>query len=167
MKPKVHQSCFISEDASIIGDVEIEEAASVWPHASIRADLNKITIRKGANVQDCCVIHVTQEYETVIGENVSLGHGAIIHGAVIGKNTIIGMNASVLDGAKVGEGCVIGANAVVRGGLEIPDHSLVLGVPGKIVKQDEKLQEMSIWNAKDYHRMAEEHKTGTHEKYRP
>jgi len=166
MKPKVHQSCFISEDACIIGDVDIGEGVSVWPHASIRAELNKITIKKGANVQDCCVIHVTQEYETVIGENVSVGHGSVIHGAVIGKNTIIGMNASVLDGAKVGEGCIIGANTVVKNGMEIPDYCLVLGVPGKIVKQDEKLQEITIRNAKDYHQLAEEHKTGTHEKYR-
>ncbi|HID71364.1 MAG TPA: hypothetical protein EYP29_01290, partial [Thermoplasmata archaeon] len=114
MKPKVSKNCFISQDASIIGNVEIEEGVNIWPHVSIRADLNKITIKKGANVQDCCVIHVTKEHETIIGENVSVGHGAVVHGAIIGKNTIIGMNATVLDGAKIGEGCIIGANALVK-----------------------------------------------------
>jgi len=167
MKPKVHESCFISEDASIIGNVEIEEGVGIWPHASIRGDLNRITIRKGANVQDCCAIHVTPELETIIGENVSVGHGAIVHGAIIGKNTIIGMNATVLDGVRIGEGCIIGANALVRNGMEVPDNSLVLGVPGKIVKQDKKLTEMTLMNARIYHQLAKEHKEGLHKKHLP
>lgn len=166
MKPKVSKNCFISQDASIIGNVEIEEGVNIWPHVSIRADLNKITIKKGANVQDCCVIHVTKEHETIIGENVSVGHGAVVHGAIIGKNTIIGMNATVLDGAKIGEGCIIGANALVKNRMVVPANSLVVGVPGKVVKQDEKLVETTLKNARIYHQLAQEHGSGKHEKYR-
>ena len=167
MKPTIHESAFVSEDATLLGHVVVEEGVNIWPHASIRGDLNRITIRKGANVQDCCVIHVTRDYETIIGENTSIGHAAVVHGAIIGKNTIIGMNATVLDGAKIGDNCIIGANALVRNGMEIPDNSLAVGVPAKVIKQDGKLGETTLVNAEIYHQLRDEHKAGKHEKYRP
>ncbi len=166
MKPEVHESAFISRDAAIIGDVVIEEDVSVWPHASIRGDLNRIIIRKGANVQDCCVIHVTRKDDTVIGEMVSLGHGAVVHGTHIGERTIIGMNATILDGARIGKGCVIGGGAVVTGGMEIPDFSLVVGVPARIIKQDPKLLEMTTRNAENYLELAAGHRAKKFEHYR-
>ena len=165
MKPTIHPSTYISEDATLLGDVVVEEGVNIWPHASVRADLNRITIRKGANIQDCCVIHVTRDYDTQIGENVSVGHGAVVHGAHIGENSIIGMNATVLDGAKIGKNCLIGANALVRNGMEIPDNSLVVGVPANILKQDPSLGETTIRNAQVYHILRDEHLAGKHGKY--
>ena len=150
----------------IIGSVRIEKGCSIWPGAVLRADLNTITIREGANVQDNCVIHVTREFETVIGRNTSVGHGAIVHGARIGDNCIVGMNATILDGAEVGDNCLIGAGAVVTPGTRIPDNSLVVGVPAKVVKQSDRMGETTQKNARTYHLLRDEHRSGKHKVWR-
>lgn len=166
MSPEVEDSCYVAEDATIIGDVKLEEGVSVWPQAVLRGDQNSITVREGSNIQDLVMVHVDHQNDTVIGKDVTIGHGAVIHGCEIGDETIIGMNASVLSGAKVGKGCIIGANALVPPGKEIPDHSMAVGVPVEIVREgEEDLIEKTRENAKHYHELRDEHKAGKYERY--
>ncbi len=166
MKPEIGDNCYIDRTAVIIGDVHLEKGCSVWPGAVIRADLNPVRISEGSNIQDNCVIHVSAEHGTTLGKNVSMGHNAMVHGATVGDNVIVGINSVVLDGAIIGEGSVIGAGAVVKAGAVIPPYSLVLGVPGKVVKEGEKsLLNMTIPNAETYHRLRDEHLAGKHERY--
>ncbi len=165
MRPKIHDSCFVAPNATIVGDVEIDEGCGIWYGAVIRADLNPVRIGKGSNVQDNVVIHVSAENSVEIGENVSIGHLAMVHGAKIGNNVIIGINATVLDGAEIGDNCIIGANALVTSGMKVPDNSLVLGVPGKVVKTDdtgEKFRDACIKNAETYHMLRDQHREGRH-----
>lgn len=132
--PQIDDSCFIAENCTVIGDVTIGEKTSVWYGAVIRADMASVIIGKNSNVQDNCVIHVGTK-PVKIGNGVTIGHGAIVHSAEIGDNTLVGMGSVVLDGAVVGKNSIIGAGAVVTGGTVIPDNSLVVGVPGKVVKE--------------------------------
>lgn len=133
--PRIAEGALITEGAWIIGDVTIEEGASVWFNAVIRGDMSSITIGKNSNIQDLCMIHADRGMPTVIGNGVTLGHGAIVHAATIEDNVLIGMNAVVLNRAHIGEGSIVGANAVVSPGKEIPPRSMVLGIPGKVVKE--------------------------------
>ena len=165
MKPKIHPSSYVAKSAIIIGKVTIGKNCGVFPNAVIRGDENTIKIDDGSNVQDCCVIHCDQEHSVKIGRNVSIGHGAIIHGATIEDNCLIGINATILNGAKIRKGSVIGANAVVTADMEVPENSLVLGVPGKVVKQDKKFVEMALFNAENYQRIAKEHLDRKHIAY--
>ena len=162
MRPEIHNSSFVANTAVIIGDVKIGKNCGVFPYAVIRGDQNSIRINDGSNVQDCCVIHVNNEFKADIGKNVSIGHGAIIHGATIEDDVIIGMHATIMNGCKIGSGSIIGANALVTEKKEIPENSLVLGVPGKIIKQDEKFKEMALKNSKTYQRLSKEHLEGKH-----
>ena len=134
--PKIHPSAFISEAASVVGDVEIGEDTNVWPGAVIRGDYGKIIIGKGCSIQDNCVLHTDDYLE--LGDNVLMTHGAVIHGGYIGNNVMIGVNAVVLESARVGNYCMIGACALVVGGADIPDHSLVVGVPGRVRELSEE-----------------------------
>ena len=160
MRPEIHKSSFVAKTAVIIGDVKIGKNCGIFPNAVIRGDQNIIKIDDGSNVQDCCVIHTNKEYRVKIGKNVSIGHGAIIHGAIIEDNVIIGMNATVMNGCRIGNGSIIGANALVTEKKEIPENSLVLGVPGNIVKQDEKFKEIAFLNAETYKKLSKEHMNG-------
>lgn len=162
-KPVIHDSAYIDPASIIIGDVEIAEGCSVWPGAVIRADLNKIVIGPGSNVQDNCVLHVSEDSQTIIGRGVSLGHCSMIHGAMIHDDVMIGINSTVLNDVEIGEGSIIGANSVVKAGMKIPPGSLVLGVPGKIIKSgDESLMATIKQNASNYHALRDEHKQGQH-----
>jgi carbonic anhydrase/acetyltransferase-like protein (isoleucine patch superfamily) len=165
MKPKIHGSTFVDETAVIIGNVKIGKNCGVFPCAVIRGDENSIEIGDGSNVQDCCILHVDANHKLKIGKNVSIGHGAMVHGATIEDECLIGINATVLNGAKIGRGSVIGANALVTADMNIPENSLAIGIPGKIVKQDEKLKEQTILNAKEYQRLRKEHKDGKHARF--
>ena len=165
MKPEINESSFIAKTAVIIGDVKIGKNCGVFPNAVIRGDQNSIRIDDGSNVQDCCVIHTNNEYKVEIGKNVSLGHGSIVHGAIIEENVIIGMNATVMNGCRIRNGSIIGANALVTEKKEIPENSLVLGVPGKVVKQDKKFKEAGILNAKTYQKLSKEHKDKKYQYY--
>ncbi|MDO9536920.1 MAG: gamma carbonic anhydrase family protein [Thermoplasmata archaeon] len=160
MKPKVHESCFVHKTAVIVGDVEVAEDCGIWPNAVIRGDEASISIACGSNVQDCCVIHVTTDTPTTIGRNVSLGHGCVVHGATIEDNVIVGMNAVVMNRSVIGRGAIIAAGAVVKEGAIIPHHSLVVGVPGKVVREDKTLEEYALKNARTYVELARRHKTG-------
>ncbi|MFW6064351.1 MAG: gamma carbonic anhydrase family protein [Candidatus Natronoplasma sp.] len=166
MSPKVDDSCYVAQDSTIVGNVELKEGVSIWPQAVLRGDQNSIVVGEGSNIQDLVMVHVDNENNTVIGKNVTIGHGAVIHGCEIGDETIIGMNASVLSGAKVGKGCIIGANALVPPGKEISDYSMAVGVPADIVREgDESLREKARENAKHYHELRDEHRSGRYERY--
>ncbi|HDD57066.1 MAG TPA: gamma carbonic anhydrase family protein [Thermoplasmatales archaeon] len=160
MKPKIDPSCYIAPSAVIIGDVTLEKECSVFPNAVIRGDENTIEIGECSNIQDCCVIHTDKEHTVTIGKYVTLGHGAIVHGATIEDDCIIGMHATVLNGAKIGRGSIIGANALVTENMEVPENSLVLGIPGKVVKTNEKFREMARKNAEEYLDIARRYKKG-------
>ncbi|MGQ9586910.1 MAG: gamma carbonic anhydrase family protein [Thermoplasmata archaeon] len=166
--PKVDPSCYVAPEAIIIGDVVIDKGCSIWPYAVIRADLSEVRIGEGSSVQEHCQIHGNPGKPTIIGKNVSIGHGAIIHAAKVGDCCIIGMNSSILDDAEVGSGSIVGANAVVTSGMRIPEGSLVVGVPGRIVKQgDSTLMETAKKNAEEYHKLRDAHKKGEFIRYGP
>ena len=134
-RPSVDPSAYVAETAVIAGDVCLEAESSVWFGAVLRGDAAPITVSKKANIQDNAVVHADHGEDVVIGEGVTVGHGAIIHGCTIGKYSMIGMGAIVLSKARVGERCIIGAGAVVKEKDVIPDGSMVVGVPGKVIKQ--------------------------------
>jgi len=137
--PEISPEAFIAHSADIIGDVKIAADASVWFGAVVRGDEAPIVIGEGTNVQDNCVLHCDHGSDMIIGKNVTIGHGSIVHGATIGDNVLIGMGAIVLDKAVIGDNCIIGAGAVVKERAEIPANSMVVGVPGKIIRTlDEK-----------------------------
>jgi carbonic anhydrase/acetyltransferase-like protein (isoleucine patch superfamily) len=139
----------------------------VFPHAVIRGDENTIIIDEGSNIQDCCVIHTDAEHQVIIGKSVSVGHAAMIHGATIEDECLIGIHSTVLNGAHIGRGSMIGAGAVVLADMKIPENSLVLGVPGKIVKQDPTMVESIKKNAETYRKLSQKHKQGLYESFHP
>ena len=126
---------WIAPDATVIGKVKLERMASVWFGAVLRGDNELITVGENSNVQDGSVLHTDLGLELTIGRNCTIGHKAILHGCTIGDNTLVGMGAVILNRAKIGRNCLIGANALITEGKEIPDNSLVMGQPGKIVGQ--------------------------------
>ena len=125
---------FIADTARVLGDVRLGANASVWYGAVIRGDVAPVVIGEGTNVQDNAVVHCDHLYANVIGRDVTIGHGAIVHGESVGDGTLIGMGAVVLGHTRIGKGCLIGAGAVVPPGMEVPDGMVVVGVPGKIVR---------------------------------
>lgn len=133
--PNIDDTVYIAEGARIIGDVVLHKDVSIWYNATIRADVNRIEIGKNSNVQDNAVIHLSDNSKVIIGENVTVGHSAIVHGAIINDNVIIGMGATVLDNAIIGKNSIIAANALVSKDKIIPEGSLVIGVPGKVVRK--------------------------------
>ncbi len=135
VKPKIHPTAFVAPTASLIGAVELKEQASVWFACVLRGDINSITIGVKSNIQDGCILHVTDDLPVVVGDRVTCGHGAIIHGCTIEDDCLIAMGAIVLDGAVVGAGSVVGAGCTVAPGTIIPPNSLVLGTPGKVIRQ--------------------------------
>lgn len=142
---------YIAEGAKIIGDVQIGEDSSVWYNAVIRGDSNSIVIGENTNVQDNAVLHTSHSHPLTIGDNVTIGHGAIVHGCTIGNNVLIGMGAIVLDGAVIEENCIIGAGALVTQNKVIPSGSLALGNPAKVVRELKREELESILeNANEY-----------------
>jgi len=141
---------FIAENATVIGLVALENNTSVWFNAVIRGDHELITIGENSNVQDGSVLHTDPGFALTIGKNVTVGHKVMLHGCTIGDNSLIGINAVVLNGAKIGRHCLIGANSLIPEGKEIPDGSLVMGSPGKVVRElsaeQRKGLEMSAMN---------------------
>jgi len=130
--PRVHPTAFIAPTAAIIGDVTIEENASVWYNAVVRADFSPIMIRRGANVQDCAVLHVTPAHGVEIGPGATVAHLCLIHGADIGEEALVGNSTTVLDGARIGARAMIAAGSLVTPGTEIPGGMLALGAPCKV-----------------------------------
>ena len=134
--PRIAESAFVSEAAYVVGDVEIGENSNVWPGAVIRGDLSRIVIGKRTSVEDACVIHSgspsAPNAPVIIGDNVHIGHGAVLNCLSIGNSVLIGMNATVLHDAEIGDFCIIGAGCLISQGMKIPNRSFVAGVPGKI-----------------------------------
>ena len=152
----IAEQVYIAEGAKIIGDVEIGEDSSVWYNAVIRGDSNSIVIGENTNVQDNAVLHTSHSHALKIGDNVTIGHGAIVHGCTIGNNVLIGMGAIVLDGAVVEDNCIIGAGALVTQNKVMPEGSLVLGNPAKVVREISEEEKLSIiQNAQEYVKEAE------------
>ena len=133
-KIKKADNVFIAPGAQVVGDVHLASHSSIWFNAVLRADYSTINIGKGTNVQDGCIIHVDPGKPCTTGENCVLGHAAIAHGCTIGNNTLIGMRATIMNNAVIGKNCIIGSHALVTEGKVIPDNSMVLGSPGKVVK---------------------------------
>src|SRR5262249_14564706 len=133
VSPRVHATAFIDDSAQVIGDVEIGEESGVWMNAVVRGDVHWIRIGRRSNIQDGTVVHaMTGTNPTSIGDNVTIGHGAVIHGCTIDHQCLIGMGAIVLNGAHVGSGSIVAAGTLVTEGMKVPPKSLVMGVPGKV-----------------------------------
>lgn len=145
-KPVIDPSSYIHKEATIIGNVIIGKDVYVGPGASIRGDWGKITIKNGCNIQDNCTIHIFPGKDVVLEENAHIGHGAIIHGSYIGKNSLIGMNSVIMDDTVIGEECIIGALCFVKGEMKIPNRKIVVGNPAKI--KGEVSDDMIKWKKK-------------------
>ena len=142
----INKSVVVLEGTVIDGNVNIDEKSSVWFNAVLRGDIEPLNIGKFSNIQDNCVLHSSKGYPLIIGDHVSVGHAAILHGCTVEDNCIIGMNATVLNGATIKKNSIVGAGAVVTEGREFPEKSLILGVPAKSVRT---LQNEEIKNIKD------------------
>jgi carbonic anhydrase/acetyltransferase-like protein (isoleucine patch superfamily) len=136
----IHPTAFIHPLAYVVGDVTLGPRVSIWPFASIRGDSDRITIEDDTNVQDGCIIHVDDGLPCHIGKRVGIGHRAIVHAATVDDDVLIAMGAVLLNEVRVGSGSIIGAGAVVREGFVVPPNSLVLGVPGRIVRETTKAE---------------------------
>jgi carbonic anhydrase/acetyltransferase-like protein (isoleucine patch superfamily) len=134
LAPEIAADAWIAPDANVIGNVVIKSAASIWFCSTIRGDNEKITVGAGSNVQENCVLHTDIGFPLSIGAGCTIGHKVMLHGCQIGDNSLIGMGATILNGARIGKNCLIGAGALITEGKEIPDGSLVMGMPGKVVR---------------------------------
>ena len=133
--PQIASSAWVAPDANLIGKIVVEDEASIWFGATLRGDNEEIRVGRGSNVQENCVLHTDMGFPLIIGADCTIGHKAMLHGCIIGESSLIGMGATILNGAKIGKGCLIGAGALITEGKEIPDGSLVMGAPGKVVRQ--------------------------------
>ena len=134
-RPDTGRAAFVADSAAVIGDVTLCEGSSVWFGAVLRGDESSVTVGRGSNIQDNAVLHGDEGYAVRIGENVTVGHGAVVHGCTVGNGVVVGMHATLLNGCVIGDNCIIGAGALVREGQIVDEGSLVVGVPGKAVKQ--------------------------------
>ena len=157
--PEIDESVFVAESADIIGDVKIGKNSSVWYNTVLRGDEHSIRIGENTNIQDGTVVHVGLDVDTVIGDNVTVGHNALVHGCKIGNNSLVGMGAIVLNGAEIGEFCMIGAGALVTQNKKFPDGMLIIGSPAKAVRElTEEEKQSLIKSADDYCANAQKHK---------
>jgi carbonic anhydrase/acetyltransferase-like protein (isoleucine patch superfamily) len=134
-RPRIHESCFVAASADVIGSVVLEEDASVWFGVVLRGDNDLITIGPETNVQDLSVIHTDDGLRCTLGRGVTVGHRVMLHGCEVGDYSLIGIGSIVMNRAKIGAGCLIGAGTLITEGKEIPERSLVLGSPGRVVRQ--------------------------------
>lgn len=132
MTPQIHESAYVAANATVKGNVTIEAEASIFFGAVLRAETDPITVGRGSNIQDNCVLHADPGFPTVVGRDCTVGHGAMLHGCTIGDDTLVGMGAIVLNGARVGRSCLIAAGTLIPQGAVIPDGSLVMGSPGRV-----------------------------------
>ena len=140
----IDNSVFIAPGAQVIGDVTIGENCGIWYNAVVRGDSQKITIGKNTNVQDLACLHVDKSFTLSVGDNVTIGHTAIVHGCIVGDNVLIGMGAIVMNGARIGNNCIIGAGALVTENMEIPDGSLAFGSPAKVIRKLTEAEKQDI-----------------------
>lgn len=160
-EPVLGQGSWVADNATVIGNVVLGKQVSIWYGAVLRGDNDPITIGDNSNVQDGSVLHTDDGVPLTLGANVTVGHMAMLHGCEVGDGSLIGINAIVLNGAKIGRNCLIGANALIPEGREIPDGSLVVGSPGRIIRQlTEEEIEAQKDSAANYVRHLEEHRAG-------
>lgn len=145
-QPEIHASAYVANEATVVAKVVLKENSSVWPGATLRGDNEPIVIGKGSNVQEGAVLHTDPGSPLSIGENVTVGHQAMLHGCTVGDGSLIGIQAVVLNDAVIGRNCLIGACALVTTGMKIPDRSMVLGSPAKIIREltDEEIAGMHL-----------------------
>ncbi|MEM9578771.1 MAG: gamma carbonic anhydrase family protein [Pseudomonadota bacterium] len=143
--PVLDEDTWVAPDANLIGKVVLEAGASVWFGTTIRADHEEIRVGRGSNVQENCVFHIDKGYPLTVGADCTIGHKVMLHGCTIGNNSLIGMGTTVLNGARIGNNCLIGAGALITENKVIPDNTLVMGVPGKVVREldDKTIQGLS------------------------
>ncbi|WP_455885846.1 gamma carbonic anhydrase family protein [Pseudomonas rustica] len=135
LAPNLHPEAYVAEDATVIGDVTLEQGVSVWPQAVLRGDNEPIRIGQHSNVQEGAVLHADPGFALTVGQGVTIGHQAMLHGCTIGDGALIGIQAVVLNGAVIGNNCLVGAGAIVTEGKAFPDNSLILGAPAKVVRE--------------------------------
>ncbi|HCV41824.1 gamma carbonic anhydrase family protein [Pseudomonas vlassakiae] len=135
LTPHIHPETFVAENATVIGDVTLEQGTSVWPQAVLRGDNEPIRIGQHSNVQEGAVLHADPGFALTVGRNVTIGHQAMLHGCSIGDGTLVGIQSVVLNGAVIGRNCLVGAGAIVTEGKVFPDNSLILGAPAKVVRE--------------------------------
>ncbi|MFN5445696.1 MAG: gamma carbonic anhydrase family protein [bacterium] len=133
--PNVDASAYVTDSASVIGNVHLAANTSIWFGAALRGDNELISVGEGSNVQECAVLHTDMGYPLTVGKNVTIGHQAMLHGCTVGDGSLIGIQAVVLDGAKIGKNCLVAAGALVTSGKEFPDNSLIMGSPAKAVRE--------------------------------
>ena len=157
--PQIHESAFIADGARVIGDVILKAESSIWYNTVARADINQIVIGERSNIQDNSVIHLENDQGVLVGNDVTVGHNAIIHGCTIGDGALIGMGAIIMNGVSIGKGAVVGAGAVVKENMIVNDYELVVGVPAKVVKtlSSSTYDDNMKW-AKKYVQLANIHK---------
>lgn len=134
-RPVVHETAYVAPTATVIGRVELGAHVSIWFNAVLRGDINSISVGKETNIQDGCILHVTNVHSVNLGEQITVGHGVILHGSTVESHCLIGMGSVLLDGSVIGEGSIVAAGAIVSPGASIPANSLVMGVPGKVVRK--------------------------------
>ena len=157
-KPEIEQGVFVAHSADVIGDVKVKKGSSLWFSAVLRGDMAEITVGENTSIQDNCTVHADNGKPCHIGNNVTVGHNAVVHGCTVGDNSVIGMNSTVLNGAVIGRNCLIGAGALVKEKEIIPDNSLVVGVPAKVVRTlDESAESYMQKNAAEYAELAKEY----------
>ncbi len=158
-EPLYGPDVFVAPTAVVIGDVQMDEGSSLWYGGVLRGDINSIKIGKFSNLQDGVIGHLADEYPLVVGQYVTVGHGAVIHACEIGDECLIGMNSTILDGAKIGEQSIVAAGSLVPAGMEVPAGSLVAGVPAKIKKElsDKERNDLKKW-AEKYLAVANAHR---------
>ncbi|MFB0551339.1 MAG: gamma carbonic anhydrase family protein [Nitrososphaeria archaeon] len=160
-KPEVPSSCYVASSATIVGDVVLGERCNIWPNAVIRGDLNKVRIGSEVSVQDGSMLHVDPGFPLTVGDRVTIGHGAILHGCTIMEDVLIGMGSIVLNGARVESNTVVAAGAVVKENSEMARGSLLAGVPAKVVKKLTASQiDLIKVSAKVYLQLSEEYRRG-------
>ena len=147
--PSINENAYVSESVDIIGDVKVVENVSIWFGARLRADMNKIVIGANSNIQENAVVHVDIESPVIIGENVTIGHSAIIHGCNISNNVLVGMGSIILNNAKIGKNTIIGAGSLITQGKEFPEGVLILGNPAKVIRELTKVEIESIKKSAD------------------
>lgn len=149
--PDIEKAAFIAENATIIGNVKLEEGTTVWYGAVIRGDGDSICVGKNTNIQDNTVVHVDPDNPVAIGENVTIGHSCIIHGCTIGNNCLIGMGTIIMNGAKIGDNCLVGAGALITENKEFPAGSKILGSPAKIKSEVSESDMVLIKESAEYY----------------
>ena len=159
--PDIAEDVWIAPDANVIGDCVLRAGSSVWFGTTLRGDAERITVGSGSNVQENCVLHTDAGFPLTIGADCTIGHKAMLHGCTIGDGSLVGMGATILNGATIGRGCLIGAGALVPEGRSIPDGSLVMGMPGKVVRDlDDAARAELLASARHYRENAARFRAG-------